>query len=297
MVEQAFVPKIMLLLLGALALAGGVVAIIAVARLAMRKPVAGVVTAVVLLLVLAAGAAAVMVVRAPVYTAGRASRLMPVAVEVPMPPAPPEAPRLQRPRAVTITRGGVADERGPESVTIELGNLDLSEMRADLDELRVSAGEQELPPQATESVSRLAEESMPERLFEYFDRLAKETSPPAEALRTLRTELKKLTGSQRRALAAKIAAQRDAIATYRLKALSDLDGDPRDPGHYGVEAELEPDAILRQAVQARETSRRERPRFTRLSALGTCGVIVAAAIILKLATRWNRATGTTTIKV
>lgn len=297
MVEQAFVPKIMLLMLGALALAGGVVAIVAVARLAMRKPVAGVVTAVVLLLVLAAGAVAVMGVRAPVYRVEQGTQRMPVAVEVPMPPAPPGAPRLQRPRAVTIIRDEVADERAPESMTIELGDLDLSDMRADLDELRISEGEQDLPPQATKSVSRLAEEAMPERLFDFFNRLARETAPPAEALRALRTELKKLTGSQRRALAAEIAAQRDALATYRLKALRDLDGGLRDLGHYGVEAELEPAEIVRRAVQARETRPRDNARFTRLSALGTCGVIVAAAIILKLATRRNRAAGTTTIRV
>ncbi len=225
----------------------------------------------------------------------------------PGPPGPPVAP-------IPPAWGEGGEEECAPSVAIDLGDLNLPELGDELRDtlefglrwedgkvsldgpgrLHVKAGSASQPAdtpdlagRAGESVRALVERALPVRLSRYFDRLIEEPPPSAEPLRDLRSQLQNLSETQRRRVAEEASRLRGLVERYRITALHDEHATSQGLRHYGVEAELLPEQIARLAAAERIVIRTDRARRASVGqvVLVTAGVIVAAAIVLKLATR------------
>jgi hypothetical protein len=131
------------------------------------------------------------------------------------------------------------------------------------------------------------ERALPVRLSRYFDQLIEEPPPSTEQLRDLRSRLQNLSETQRRLVAEEASRLRGLVEGYRITALQDERATSRGLRHYGVEAKLSPEQIARLAAAEHIVTRTSRARKARTGqvVVATAGVIVAAAIVLKLATR------------
>lgn len=229
----------------------------------------------------------------------RQARARPARPAAPPPPAPPVAAALP--------------EVPGAAIAIDLGDLNLPDLGAELRGIapyvRLKNGalviggaaapqcesepalrpatQAEATQQLDEAVVGLVERTLPERLSRYFDELVRKPSKTVQVqeLRELRTTLKSLTAAQRERVAEEAAQLRDVVTSYQISISSDQHAAEQGLRHYALEAQLEPERIL-QIVKAKVPQAprdMDTPFWT--TALATLGIVVAAAIVLKLATR------------
>lgn len=132
-----------------------------------------------------------------------------------------------------------------------------------------------------EELKALVQREAARQLARYLEELVVVPAPPASAeLRELRGALLRLSAAQRRALALRAARLPEAIAGQRYVAPEGPAGGPRE---LELVLQLEPERLRRLA--ALDVAAPPRRRGTFAQVLGITATLIAAAVIVKAATR------------
>jgi hypothetical protein len=226
-------------------------------------------------------------------------------------PARPARPAAPPPPAPPVA-AAVPDAAGA-AIAIDLGDLNLPDLGAELRGIapyvRLKNGalvisgdaapqcESELASQPAadatvtqqldEAVLALVERALPERLSRYFDELVKKPRKTVnvQELRDLRTTLKALSATQRQRVAEEAAQLRGVVTRYQISTSSDQHAEEQGLRHYAIQAQIQPERIVQlvRTTTAKASRDADAPFWT--AALATLGIVVAAAIVLKLTTR------------